>query len=135
MRIVFDWIMPSLKNSKQVFCQRRGKKIIPVVLPSTAYQDWHKEESEKLKNVEKIEWWNLKFYYKFFIPKNKDWSIPARKFDYSNKIESINDLLVDLWIIEDDNYSIISEVFIDSEIVEFWEWKVELNIEKQLNIF
>ena len=33
-----------------------------------------------------------------------------RKFDLSNKAESIMDLLVDTKLIEDDNYSVISEL-------------------------
>lgn len=83
-----------------------------------------------LPKLIKKEWW-LKFIfnYFFFIPLNKDWSISKKWFDYSNKIESINDLLVDLWIIEDDSYHYISEIHIYWEYVPYWDWKVELNIE------
>jgi hypothetical protein len=72
--------------------------------------------------------WKYIFTYFFFIPLNKDWSEWKRWFDYSNKIESINDLLVDLWIIEDDSYKYITEIHIYWEFVPFWEWKIELNI-------
>ena len=43
--------------------------------------------------------------YNFYMP-------DARKTDLSNKVESINDLLVDYWLLEDDNRNIIKELFI-----------------------
>lgn len=126
MKIIFPWICPSLKNSKQVFCRAWR----PTVLPSKAYQEWHKEMSKLLKwitlpNKE----WKYIFTYFFFIPLNKDWSEWKKWFDYSNKIESINDLLVDLWIIEDDSYKYIAEIHIYWQYVQYWEWKIELDIQ------
>lgn len=126
LEIKFNSIPPSKKNSKQVFC-RRGRAM---VLPSKWYQKWHKETSLQLRGVEKIKGWNLYFDYYFKIPYNKDWSESKRPFDFSNKIESIQDLLVDNWIIEDDNYNYVSNVFIDYELVPYWEAEVILKISK-----
>lgn len=118
---------PSKKNSKVVFC--RGK--FPTVLPSKAYSKWHKETASYLGGEKPIKGWNLSFDYNFKIPYNKDWSISGRPFDFSNKIESINDFLVDSWIIEDDNYLIISEIKIKYQFVEYWKWEVIVNIKQK----
>lgn len=124
MILKFKWIMPSKKNSKQVFC-RWGR---PTVIPSKAYIAWHNEMANEFKNVKPIKWWWLVFNYIFLIPYLKGWEVAKKWFDYSNKIESINDLLVDLWIIEEDNYLIISEIHITSKFVPYGEWWVILEI-------
>lgn len=126
MKIIFEGIPPSKKNSKTMVCRWRR----PMLIPSKAYTKWHKEQKEKLWDTKSLwEAWHLKFTYKFFIPYKKEWWISKRPFDFSNKIESINDFLVDIWVITDDNYTIISEQHIYSEYVPFWEWKVEVLIE------
>lgn len=127
MIIKFKWIPPSKKNSKQVFC-RWGR---PTVIPSKAYKTWHEEMSKELEWIKIPEtelWPPYIFTYNFLIPYKKDWSISGRPFDYSNKIESINDLLVDLWIIEDDNYTVIAEEHIYGKYVPYWEGWVVLEI-------
>ena len=124
MEIEFKWIPPSKKNSKQVFC-RWGR---PTVIPSKAYQKWHGEMEDELWEVVLETWHPYVMTYNFFIPYNKDGSESKRPFDYSNKIESINDLLVDLEIIEDDNYYIIKEQHVFWEFVPYGEWKVIVTI-------
>ena len=126
MIIEFKWTIPSKKNSKQVFCRWWR----PTVIPSKQYKEWHEIMSKELKWIKIPKWkeWPFVFTYNFYIPYNKDWSISKKAFDYSNKIESINDLLVDLNIIEDDNYVVISEIHIYWDYVPYWEWKVILQI-------
>jgi len=127
IKIIFPWIPPSKKNSKQVFCRWWR----PTVIPSKAYNSWHKKMTELLSDItaNKTKYKNnLTLEYIFYIPYNKDWTISKRPFDYSNKIESINDFLVDIWFIEDDNYTIIKKMYVEWKYVNFGEWKVEIYI-------
>jgi hypothetical protein len=126
MIVKFDWIPPSKKNSKTMVCRWRR----PMLIPSKSYIEWHQRMSDELEDYSPIVWWGLTFNYTFLVPYNKDWTISKRPFDFSNKIESINDLLVDLDIIEDDNYTIISEQHIYMKHVPFWEEWVILEIKK-----
>lgn len=119
-----QWIPPSKKNSKQVFC--RGNK--PTVISSKAYTQRHRETEWIIPNPTSIVDYPVRIIYTFNIPRNKDWKESMRKFDMSNKIESINDLLVDIWFLEDDNYWIIKEFESVSNIVEYWEWNVEVKV-------
>lgn len=92
--------IPSKKNSKIISCW--GNR--PRLFPSKAHQEWHKSASLELlsqKPPKGIE--NCKMEITFFPP-NK------RKFDLTNKAESIMDLLVDNNVIIDDNYDVVSEV-------------------------
>ena len=41
------------------------------------------------------------------------WSKTKRKFDLSNKVESVNDLLVDCGVIHDDNYTVIQKLEVE----------------------
>lgn len=77
----------------------RGK--VPILLPSSKYTDWHKEALKQVEDMEPIK--SSKITLTFFAGDN-------RKFDLSNKCESIMDLLVDAGKIEDDNYSVVSEL-------------------------
>lgn len=128
-KLLFPWIPPSKKNSKQVFCRWWR----PSVMPSKAYQKWHKEltqyYNENYSHLD-LKWKAFIVTYFFEIPYNKDWSKSGRPFDYSNKIESINDFLVDLWIIDDDNYNIIKEQHIYGMFVESWKWQVTVKLEE-----
>lgn len=93
--------IPSKKNSKIMVC--RGNR--PILLPSAKYKDWHEDASiqiiqQKVKPVKgEIKEMTATFY-----------SPDKRKWDLSNKFESIADLLVDNGILEDDNYTIIPNV-------------------------
>lgn len=93
--------VPSKKNSRKLFFIRNK----PVFAPSTNYEKWHKQTMAQLwknrplgREIKSIE---LVFY-----PSTK------RKFDLTNKAESIMDLLVDAGIIEDDNYTILPKVIL-----------------------
>lgn len=54
------------------------------------------------------------------------WAKTKRKFDLSNKVESIHDLLVDNGIIEDDNITIIKKF--EVEFMGYGEDKCEISI-------
>jgi hypothetical protein len=97
LNITIKGNVPSKKNSKIMVC--RGRR--PILLPSAKYKEWHKDASEQLPKPDNQEYHNI--HCTFYAP-NK------RKFDLSNKFESVADLLVDNKIIEDDNWSILENV-------------------------
>ena len=96
-KIVIYGSTPSKKNSKIIIC--RGK--FPNLIPSKNYSEWHKDALIQLKGKEKIT--ENKITITFFTGDN-------RKFDLTNKAESIMDTLVDAGLLEDDNYSVVSEL-------------------------
>ena len=95
LTIVFEGHIPSKKNSKRVV--KRGNKTI--VLPSVAYEQWHAAELPTLENAGYVPA-PFSIEYAFWIG---GVTIPA-DFDLSNTVESINDLLVDAKIIDDDKW-------------------------------
>lgn len=96
-KIILKNNIPSKKNSKIIVC--RGT--FPILLPSSNYTKWHKDALEQLIGVKPIKSNKLTIT---FIAENK------RKFDLSNRAESVMDLLVDAGLIEDDNYTVISDL-------------------------
>ncbi len=100
MVIILKGRVPSKKNSRKIFV--RNGKIVNI--PSQDYKDWHDEMSWELK----------KYKRQVFYPKNKItltfYSGDKRKFDLTNKAESVMDLLVDNEFIDDDNYDIVPEI-------------------------
>jgi hypothetical protein len=68
-------------------------------------------------------WINKPVYikYKIRFPDNK-------RYDLSNKIEWINDLLVDYWVLEDDNHKIIQMMNITSMWVDRENPRAEIQI-------
>lgn len=92
--------VPSKKNSKRIFT--RGSR--PVLLPSENHEAWHEDAS-----------WQLKVQTRPADPIKKAavvitiWPSTARKADLTNKAESIMDLLVDMEILEDDNWFVVGD--------------------------
>lgn len=118
IEMFFEGNIPSLKNSKQVVCRWK----IPTVLPSKAYSKWHKEQKDIFKShIYNLGKWPFMFEYFFKIPLNKDWSVSKRWWDYTNKMESINDFLVDLKVIADDNCDVIRRILVDWEYTKSWD--------------
>ena len=97
MKIIIYGNTPSKKNSKIISC--RGNR--PCLFPSYKYTEWHKDAIKQLggKLPIKVKELTLTFY----APDN-------RKFDLTNKAESIMDTLVDAGLLEDDNYSVVSKL-------------------------
>ena len=94
--------VPSKKNSR--ITTRTGRSF-----PSKAYSAWHVDASSQLLGApiprikpEKVESIHIRF-----------WSADKRKFDLTNKAESIMDLLVDNDIILDDNFSVVPKLSLD----------------------
>jgi len=91
-KIVIYGSTPSKKNSR--INTRSGRSF-----PSSKYTAWHKEASAQVEGNKQIPQGSTLTIT--FIAGDK------RKFDLTNKAESIMDMLVDNEILEDDNYSII----------------------------
>lgn len=96
-KIIIYGLTPSKKNSKIISC--RGNR--PCLFPSSKYTTWHKDALKQLSNINKID--SNELTITFYAGDN-------RKYDLTNKAESIMDTLVDAGLIEDDNYSIISKL-------------------------
>lgn len=97
MKIVIYGNTPSKKNSKIISC--RGNR--PCLFPSSNYTKWHKDALLQLIGKKPIE--NKELTLTFYAQDN-------RKFDLTNKAESIMDTLVDAGLLEDDNYSVVSDL-------------------------
>lgn len=91
--------IPSKKNSR--ISTRSGRSF-----PSRKYTDWHQETALMLRHLanQGIDY-PVAVHYYFYLPDN-------RRTDLSNKIESINDLLVDINFIEDDNVKFITQLHV-----------------------
>ena len=91
--------LPLKKNSKIISC--RGNR--PCLFPSKNYTAWHKDALLQLTGKQKIE--SNELTITFYVDS-------IRKYDLSNKAESIMDTLVDAGLIEDDNYTVISKLIL-----------------------
>lgn len=110
-KLMFDLSLPipSKKNNQAIF--KKGRKRF--ISASNEYQIWEKStifemRARKLipsQPYEKV----AKIVYRFF-PENK------RRFDHTNKIESINDMLVKAGVLEDDEWKVIRKF--TSETIE-----------------
>lgn len=109
VNIVIPGKIPSKKNSKRIVCTGP----FPKVLPSKAFQAWNEEalvliasarnklsaadrNHIPLKHVEQIE---IGFF-----------AHDSRRFDLTNKAESVMDLLVEAKIIDDDNIAVVPQL-------------------------
>ena len=102
--LTLEGIPPSKKNAKNVFS--RGGRIF--VISSKKYLAWEEEQSWYVKQWQGRKAGRsdltLKKLIVTFCPKDK------RKFDISNKFESVADLLVKNKIIVDDNYIYVPHI-------------------------
>lgn len=78
----------------------RGK--FPMLLPSAKHKEWHDDAVKQLVGVKPIPP-NTPITFTMFAP-------DARKGDLSNKFESVADVLVDVGIMEDDNWFVMGDV-------------------------
>jgi hypothetical protein len=104
----FQGAIPSKKNRKKII--QAGSR--PLLVPSLAYSEWEERELWKLAGVrfpaDKLE--RCVVQLEFWDKLNKDGSKPKRKFDLTNKTESVMDLLVEYGTISDDNYAVCPEI-------------------------
>lgn len=114
MKIVIYGSTPSKKNSKIISC--RGNR--PCLFPSSKYTEWHKQALQQLVGKSAIN--ESQLTLTFFAGDN-------RKFDLTNKAESIIDTLVDAGLLTDDNYSVVSELILKFGGVEKDEARCEID--------
>lgn len=117
LKFTLEGSVPSKKNSRQLFV--RGGKMFNI--PQKNYREWHEMASWQLKNkvsepISKCEI-EITFY-----------SGDKRKYDLTNKAESVMDLLVDNGIIDDDNYEVVSKLTLIYGGYDKSNPRVEINI-------
>ena len=101
IKISINGRISSKKNSRNIFV-KKGKLYN---IPSKNYATWHKGAIEQLKDcrgfgvISKVD--NIEL--RFFAP-------DRRKFDLTNKAESIMDLLVDFGLLVDDNCEVVKDL-------------------------
>jgi hypothetical protein len=117
--------VPSKKNSRNIFV-KYGKLFN---LPSKSYKDWHIDASKQLKTsvLDGLYERNDMFIVLQFYSPDK------RKYDLTNKAESIMDLLVDNKVLEDDNYTVGKDILLSYKGVEKGG-KVDILFFKKLDI-
>jgi hypothetical protein len=93
-QIIFTGRVPSKKNAKRMATTKSGRSIL---LPSKLYEAWHNEHLSALQDLG----------YKLIPPYRMEVELYPPDLliaDLSNKIESIQDILVDAEILENDDY-------------------------------
>ena len=98
---------PSKKNSR--INTRSGRSF-----PNKKYTEWHKSATKQLEAIEPMDFnWIMgikcEINYMFYVQ-------DLRRRDVSNMLESINDLLVDVGILEDDNWNCVRIGWADAEL-------------------
>lgn len=96
LTLYFYWNIYPKKNSKRAFRW--------IVLPSENYMKWHKIMSEKLANRE----WRYNSFPCRMTIVSTSWN--KMKGDIDNQATSILDLLVDVWLLPDDNKFVVQEM-------------------------
>jgi Holliday junction resolvase RusA-like endonuclease len=106
LNIKVEGNIPSKKNSKRiVFSKSRNR---PFLISQKNYLDWHTYALKTLK-IERTEALGLQSTIRINLhisPPNK------RKYDLTNKAESVMDLLVDYGVIADDNAQVVPELLL-----------------------
>lgn len=116
--------VPSKKNSKRIFIHNRTGKL--ATLSSKKYYEW---QSDAVKQIGCV---NISSGIKLPLQKARIaiefYAGDKRKFDLSNKAESIMDLLVYCGVIEDDNYSCVPELVLKYAGYRKNAWSTEITI-------
>ena len=101
MQITLIGNIPSKKNSR--INTKSGRSF-----PSSKYTAWHKDAIKQLKEqeVERAEYKMVEEIALTFYAQD------LRKFDLTNKTESVMDLLVDYGLLEDDNCYVLPHISI-----------------------
>lgn len=94
VKITLTGDIPSKKNGKRIVFSKRLK--VPFIISSKNHQDWHKRVINQLLTAKPYKS-QIKVVELIFFPSSR------RKFDLSNKAESVMDILVDAKVLEDDN--------------------------------
>ena len=108
----FEGLIPSKKNSKTIRCYGR-----PCLFPSKAFKSWHELQQYPMKLAREDQGITEPIKETKFIRLSFT-SGTMRKWDLTNKAESVMDFLVDMKIIEDDNVFVCPEVILSFKGVE-----------------
>lgn len=95
-----SWRIPSKKNSRITTKSWRS-------FPSKQYGQWEKKKILELQNIPDDPISTCDFIHLLFTFPDK------RKADLTNKAESVMDMLVKAWVLEDDNYSVVPRLILD----------------------
>lgn len=102
LEITLEGTIPSKKNSKRIV--GRGKRMF--IISSKNYLEWEKEKADEIYGQpDEINAITTPIRLSITFS-----SSTKRKWDLSNKVESIQDLLVKVGVLEDDNWSIVQEL-------------------------
>lgn len=105
LEITLEGIIPSKKNSKRIV--GRGKRMF--IISSKNYLEWEREKvGDILEQLDEINAITTPIRLAISFS-----SATKRKWDLSNKVESIQDLLVKVGVLEDDNWSIVQELDVE----------------------
>jgi Holliday junction resolvase RusA-like endonuclease len=117
MNIILTGRIPSKKNSR-ISNKKTGRSF-----PSKDYTIWHKDALKQLPTLPApfpaIKSISIKIYFP-----------TLRKSDITNKVESVNDLLVDGGILSDDNYFVLPALHLFGEYRKN-QGGAEINIEEK----
>ena len=117
-KLVIRGDVPSKKNNKQIFVNKRTGK--PFISSSKSHKLWHKGAMLQLQSFRRQ-------YARLDEMRVKFFPSTARKFDLSNKFESIADLLVDAKILEDDNNGVLGKILLEFGGVSRIDPRVEID--------
>jgi hypothetical protein len=112
-----DGLIPSKKNSKQIFKKKSGQRFIT---SSNAYKKWQQGAAYQI-NLQKSNFKKTVFPIKKCVFIRVTLFFGDRKrADNTNKVESVHDLLVDTGIIADDDWQ---STGVTTQIPEYREKK------------
>jgi Holliday junction resolvase RusA-like endonuclease len=118
LKITITGQTPSKKNAR--INTRSGRSF-----PSKRYTEWHKNSTKELETIQPSDFnWikglKCEINYMFYCQ-------DLRRRDVSNMLESVNDLLVDLGILEDDDWKHVRIGWADADL-DRENPRAELNI-------
>lgn len=125
MKFIIHGRIPSKKNSKRIvmFGHR------PAIISSKDYMAWHTVAMYELKSQIKGMARRIRasgpYQVEIWL-----WAENMRKGDMTNKAESLNDLLVDMEIIEDDNWFVVPDVVLHFMGIDKENPRAEIGISK-----
>jgi len=109
VKLIIPGQTPSKKNAKRIV-RAKGRMLI---ISSKLHEEWHKNASQHLETIlskytpDAIG--KVTINYTFYVKDN-------RRRDVSNMLESINDLLVDCGVLEDDDWKHVRIGSADAEV-------------------
>lgn len=100
MKLIILGEVPSKKDQQQIYRNRYTGK--PFITSSKKHKEWHRKAIAQLDDISpvlELKRLSMTFY-----------SATRRKSDLTNRADSVQDLLVDAGILEDDNWFVIPKL-------------------------